>query len=160
MLPLIRHAVYPVSQSPNAKSALGLLTPDKADSVAPACQMFAICVFLVLQSLSYKSFLPSVPFCSFLKRDCVLHKVLNKVSFYYINVPLKSFFNSLQQLRTEFKANCQWLLGQETQARCLLSPLSSLCLLLLQRPAGKSSSSLSSAPLCAALPSKLYTIIH
>lgn len=43
-----RNAVYPGSQSPNAKPILGLLTPNKVDYVAPDNQKFSICLFLIL----------------------------------------------------------------------------------------------------------------
>ena len=71
MLHLTRNVVYPVSQSPNTKPALGsilislyLLTLNKVDFVVPANQIFSICLFLVLYSLSYKCFLPSALLCS------------------------------------------------------------------------------------------------
>ena len=50
-----------VSQSPNAKPTLGLLTPNKTNYMTTANQIFFICLFLYF--LSYKIFLPSAPFC-------------------------------------------------------------------------------------------------
>lgn len=40
MFYLTRNTIYPVSQSPNAKLNVGLLTPNKADYVAPANHVF------------------------------------------------------------------------------------------------------------------------
>lgn len=61
---------------------LGLLKPHEVGYVAPANQIFPICLFRVLYSSSYKSFLPSAQFCSSGNGDCPLHKVLNKVRLY------------------------------------------------------------------------------
>ena len=63
----------------------GLSHPNQIDYVAPANQIFSIFLLLVLYSLSYKSFLPSIPFCSSLKGDCPLHEVRNKVCFCPLN---------------------------------------------------------------------------
>lgn len=49
--------------APCAKPATGLLTPNKVDYVTPANQVFSICLFLVLDSLSSKSFFPATPHC-------------------------------------------------------------------------------------------------
>lgn len=80
--------MYLASQFPNAKSALALLTPNKADNVAPANQMFSLFLILVLYSLFYKNFLPSSPSYSFLKEDCPHHGVLHKIC-----ITLAIFFN-------------------------------------------------------------------
>ena len=61
---------------------LGLLNPHEVGYVASANQIFSICLFRVLYSLSCKSFLPSVQFCSSGNGDCPLHEVLNKVCLY------------------------------------------------------------------------------
>ena len=80
-----KHSVF--SQPiPKAKPVLGsiltsffLLTPRNTDYVAPANQRFSIFLFLVLYFLSYKSFLPSTPFCTSLNGGRPLHEVLNQV---------------------------------------------------------------------------------
>ena len=60
--PLIRNAVYLVSQSPKANPALGLLNLNKVDDVAPANQVFSVFFFLVLYCLSCKSVLSPAQF--------------------------------------------------------------------------------------------------
>ena len=62
-----------------------LLIPNNVDYMAPANQIFFTFLFLVLYSLSFKSFLPSTPFCSSLKGDCSLLEVLNKIFWYHLN---------------------------------------------------------------------------
>lgn len=57
-----------------------LLTPNKVDYVIPANQVFSTFLFLVLYSLSYKSFLPSIPLYSSPNGDCSRHEVLRFVS--------------------------------------------------------------------------------
>lgn len=80
-----------VSQSPDAKPALGwvsslfFLTPNRADYVVPANQMFSNFLFLVLYSLSYETFLPSASFCSSSNVDCPFHEALNKVDLYFFH---------------------------------------------------------------------------
>ena len=63
-----------------------LCSPSKSD--------ISIFLFLVLYSLSCKSFLPSIPFWSSLKGDFALHEVLNKICFYHWSCFLESFSNS------------------------------------------------------------------
>ena len=48
---LTRNAVYPASQSPNARPTLSLVTPDKVDYVSPDSQKVSIDVFLILYPL-------------------------------------------------------------------------------------------------------------
>lgn len=85
MLPLSGNASYLVSQAPKAKPALGLLTPNKIEWMAPANQVFSIFLFLVLSSLPYKSFLLSAIFYNSLKGDYPLPEVLNTVCLYHLN---------------------------------------------------------------------------
>lgn len=87
---------YLVSQAPNTKPTLGVLTPGMIDSVTSANQVFSNFLFLVLYSLSYKSFLPSAPCCSSPSRDCLLqfHELLNKVCV-TSTVLVKLFFFSI-----------------------------------------------------------------
>lgn len=56
----------PVSANPQTPThpSMGFLIPNKVDNVALSSQTFSICLFLILYSLSYKSFLPSAAFCS------------------------------------------------------------------------------------------------
>lgn len=65
------HVPWPETQyiqSANPKTpTLGLIIPNKVDYVVPDNQIFSIYIFLFLCSLSYKSFLPSAPFCSSLR---------------------------------------------------------------------------------------------
>lgn len=61
---------------PNAKPVLALLTTNRFCYVAPASQIFSNCLFHVLCTLSYRSFLPSTPFCSSPKGDCLDHPKL------------------------------------------------------------------------------------
>ena len=60
-------------------SFLFLLTPNKPDSVALANHIFSVFYFLILYSLSYKSFLPYTPFCRSLNGDSPLHEILTFV---------------------------------------------------------------------------------
>ena len=64
-------AVYPISQFPNAKPALGLLIPPKVDHVAPANQLFSICPFLVLYPVKASCLLSHF---ALLQMDCLLHE--------------------------------------------------------------------------------------
>lgn len=81
---LARNTLYAFRVSPKSRPPLGLLTSNKVHYAAPANQIFPMslpCSFF----LSYRSFLPSVPFFSSLKEDCVLHEVLNKLCSYHLN---------------------------------------------------------------------------
>lgn len=62
--------------------------PKQGWQCGPASQIFSIFLFLILDFLSYKSFLPSILFCSSPTRDSLSHKVLNNVYFYHLNFPL------------------------------------------------------------------------
>lgn len=93
MLRLTGNAVYPASQSPNAKPTLDstyflVLTPDQVDYVAPANQMFSICLFLVRSFLSSESFLASDPIFSSSSGDWLLHDIVCVTDIVFLNHPL------------------------------------------------------------------------
>jgi hypothetical protein len=62
MFPLIRNAVYLVSQSPKAKPALGLLNLKKVDDVAPANQIFSVSLFFIVYPIKVSCLLPNLQF--------------------------------------------------------------------------------------------------
>lgn len=66
MLHLTTNSIF--SQPVPKHQALGFLTPNKVDSVAPANKIFSIFLFLVLYYLSYKCFLTLCPILQFSER--------------------------------------------------------------------------------------------
>lgn len=61
------------SANPPKPTQLWLLTPNKVDYLSPVKQIFCICLFLALYSLSHKSFLLSALFGSSPKGDFPFH---------------------------------------------------------------------------------------
>lgn len=85
--------MYPASQSPNAKPTLNstyflVLTPDQVDYVAPANQVFSICLFLVRYFLSSESFLASDPIFSSSSGDWLRHDIVSVTDIVFLNHPL------------------------------------------------------------------------
>ena len=80
VLLLTINAVYPVSQPPNPKPTLDLLTPNKVDYVASANQIFSVhlCLFLILYPMKVFCIVLFV-FCSSEKEDYLLHEVLKLI---------------------------------------------------------------------------------
>lgn len=64
MLHLTRNAIYPVSQSPKPSQLWASSSQRRLTVWSHLIRYFLICLFLILYYLSYKSFLPSAPFCS------------------------------------------------------------------------------------------------
>ena len=89
MFCLTKNAVYSVKPIPKCQAKSEPSHSKQVWLCAPANQIFSKCPFLILYSLSYKSFLPSTPFCSSLQETFHIPKC--SINLYCITYII--FFN-------------------------------------------------------------------